>query len=222
VIGPVLILLLVSGILGGETIRGELWVRSDLVDMASPGDAWNPADEPLERYREAIDRMLEDARWIVSGMIYGFDVVWTPSARGRGVAELWEIQPVAQIPRGDPRLHIVSTVEEDGFLYVLLEYRPDDTQSRRLAGWAGQAHPGASGLGEASIWEENPRRAALEAAIRATLRSWLRAREYNRPQEVRGRVALTDFPVTGLSGGSLNASVRLRIDLEAVEPYRID
>lgn len=194
----------------------------DLLEIVQPGELVRRDTDPANRETQSLELLLEDARWAISGMIYGFNVTWTPPARNRGVEEILLVEPVASIPRGDPKFRTVATHQENGFLYVTFEYRPDAVQQRRLDGWAGQAFPAASGGGTAPVMGWDSRREAMNEAIRNTLREWLRAREFNRPREIQGRVAFLNFPTTSLSAGSIRAAVSLRMDLKNVSPYIVD
>lgn len=207
--------------LAADPLRGEFWIRADLMEIVSPGENVRETGELSQREENALNLLLEDARWAFSGMIYGYSVRWTPPSRDRAVDEELEIEPLALISRGDPRMKTVSIVREHGFIYIQLEYTPDATQEKRLSGWGSQAFPAAGGSGRVPIGI-NSRREAVEVAVRDTLHSWLREREYNRPREIRGRVAFTAFPLTGLTGGFFRAEVSLRMDLEPVRPYAID
>ncbi len=200
-------------------LQGELWVFRDLLEIMSPGDNRRETGAFSNREQAALEELLEDARWIISGMIYGYSFQWTPLSRAREVEEELLIRPLGLIPRGDPRLTISAVVEENGFLYVQLAYSPDEAQQARLRAWQSEAFPAASGKGSSSLFQGASRRKALEAAIRETVRAWLREREFNKPREVSGRVALTDFPVTGLTAGGIEASVRLRMMLKAPRHY---
>lgn len=191
------------------------------MEIVSPGENVRETGELSEREENALNVLLEDARWAFSGMIYGYSVTWTPSSVARSVDEELLIEPLALIPRGDPRMKTVSVVRENDFIYILLEYTPDATQESRLEGWNGEAFPSATGSGTAPI-NFGSRRDAMEAALKETLRAWLRAREYNRPREIKGRVAFTEFPITGLSSGSIRAVVTLRMDLEPLRHYAVD
>ncbi len=173
------------------------------------------------RERESLEMLLEDARWIFSGMIYGFSFTWTPRSLARGIEEELTITPLGLIPKGDPRMKVLASVEENGFLFIQLEYQPDAAQQARLKGWSGEAYPAASGSAAAALIQEAPRRRALEAAVREAIHLWLREREYNKPREVSGRVAFTHFPETGLDAGHVKASVRLRMILNPLRHYSV-
>ena len=204
-----------------EPIRGEFWVRTDLMEIVSPGANVRETGDLSEREENALNILLEDARWAFSGMIYGYSVTWTPSSNARSVVEELIIEPLALIPAGDPRMKTVSVVKEHGFFFVLLEYSPDSTQEGRLSGWGGEAYPAATGSGMAPV-SIGSRKAAIEAAVKETVRAWLREREFNRPREITGRVAFTEFPLTSLSSGSIRAVVTLRMDLRPVRHYSVD
>ncbi len=202
-------------------IRGEFWIREDLMEIVSPGEDFRETGNLTLRRENALKEVLEDARWAFSGMIYGFSVIWVPPYNARGVKEELLIEPLALIPAGDSRMRTVSLTRENGFLYVLLEYTPDSVQERRLEGWRGEVFPAAVGAGTAAV-NYGSRRDAVKAAVKEALRSYLRVRDYNRPREIRGRAALTEFPYTSLSYGSINAVVKLRLDLEPLRAYAVD
>ncbi|RKX85678.1 MAG: hypothetical protein DRP70_11350 [Spirochaetes bacterium] len=218
---PFIVFFLINLPAGADPIRGEFWLREDLMEIVSPGENIRKTGDLSQRQGNALKELLEDARWSFSGMIYGFSVIWIPSSNARAVKEELLIEPLALIPEGDPRMKTVSLTRENGFLYVLMEYTPDSTQESRLEGWGGEVYPASAGAGTSAV-DFGSRRNAIKTAIKEALRAYLRVRDYNRPREVRGRVAFTDFPCTSLSYGSIKAVVKLRMDLEPLRAYAID
>jgi len=206
---------------GANPIRGEFWIRDDLMEIVSPGENFSETGELTQRQENALKELLEDARWAFSGMIYGFSVLWIPPSNARAVKEELLVEPLALIPYGDSRMRTVSLTRENGFLYVLLEYTPDSIQESRLEGWSSEVFPAAVGAGTAAV-NYGSRRDAVKAAVKETLKAYLRVRNYNRPREIRGRAALTEFPYTSLSYGSIKAVVKLRMDLEPLRAYAVD
>jgi len=202
-------------------IEGEFWVIADLLELNLPGSNSRTIDELSPREEDALATLIEDARWAFSGMIYGFSVRWTPPAQNRNVAENLQIRPLALIPRGDPRLKTLSTMRETRLIHFLLGYSLDETQAARLEGWQSAVFPSAGGFGRVSLYYGS-RREAMEAGIRDALYQWLRLREYNRPREITGRVAFTQFPVTSLDNGFFTALVHLKLDLDSPRPYFAD
>lgn len=190
--------------------------------MLRPGQDLRKFDLETVEHKEAITRLLEDARWAFSGMIYGFNFRWSPASRVRGIEEIFEIHPMALIPRGDPRMQVVMVSQEGDFVYVTLEYHLDEFQTDRVSGWQGLNYPTSSGAGIASIHDLHPRYHAMSLAIKESLRAWLRAREYNQPQEVSGRVGLLSFPSLSVFKFGMRASVNIAMDLKSFTPYQID
>ena len=216
-----LLLLLSAASSAALDLRGEFWVRRDMMDIHSPGANTRETGGYSDRERAEMETLLDDARWAFSGMIYGFEFTWTPGARGREVDEELVIEPLGLLPWGDPRLDILDVVEENGFLYVQLRYIPDETQQSRLEGWNSQAYPVASGAGEVRALSSS-RRDAMEQAIKESVRAWLRAREYNRPREVTGKVTFTEFPLISLRADSIRAAVSVRMILDPLRHYGAD
>ena len=202
-----------------EILRGELWIQAPPVKLIRPGGETREIPSRPEIERAVLDALLEDARWIFSAMIYGLRITWRPPAASMGVQEALDIAPIALIPRGDPNLSVVQAAQDQGFIHVLLEYSPAASQRRRREGWLGQGYPGSSGSGSAAMDDEAPRRTAIERAAVQALRARLRAREYNRPREIRARAALATFPRIGISAGRIRADVSIKIDLEPIIHY---
>ena len=86
---------------------------------------------PLEEYQDgprsredAVREMLTEARFVFSGMIYGFSFRYTPGDRKRDIEDLFELIPVAEISWGDSRVSVLETREENNTVYAKLVYRP--------------------------------------------------------------------------------------------------
>lgn len=117
-----------------ETLRGELWIQADPVQLIRPDGETRETPSRPETEQAVLDTLLEDARWIFSAMIYGLRITWRPPAASMGVQEALDIAPIALIPRGDPNLSVVQVTEDEGLIHVLLEYSPAASQRRRREG----------------------------------------------------------------------------------------
>jgi hypothetical protein len=73
----------------------EVW--SELDPLVADG-----GERPVPR-EVAIERLLEEATLVLSGMIYGFRFRYVPSYRAREIAEEFELEPYATIVRGHPQ-----------------------------------------------------------------------------------------------------------------------
>ena len=66
-------------------------------------------DYPLST-EEAQRRALEEAREILSGMVYGYRFRYTPGDRVRSIEEEFLLTPVAEIRWGDPNMRVADAV----------------------------------------------------------------------------------------------------------------
>jgi len=176
-------------------------------------------EPPVEQ--EVYRRILEEARYVFSGMIYGFSFVYTPSDASRNIDEYYQIEPLAQIPWGDERLKVRSSRKVSRDLYITCEYFLTPSQQVRMSTWQRVNHPSGGGLGEAPYflgWES--RFTALEEGIKEGVRNYLRPRIYNKPREIVGEVLLTDVPSFHVDAGMIRANVRMKLNILEVVPYK--
>lgn len=176
---------------------------------------------PDELNREkAIERVIEEVRMVLSGMIYGYRVRYVPQDRERQVEEEFSMEPLAQIEAGDERLQILDTRTEGERFYVQVRYDLADYQQRRRRMWRSNTIPDASGRGTAPLSEGyRGKYTAFEEGVKQALRAYLRPRELNKPREIRGRVLYLEPPSVTIDAGGYHARVRVKIRLQEVLPY---
>lgn len=174
---------------------------------------------PLEKAGQWV---LEEARTLLAGMVYGWTFVWTPSDLSRKVEDRFELTPVAEIPWGSERLVVRQTQLEDTRLFAQVSYTMDPAEQLRRESWAGAVVDAATGAGEASTMKG--RQAKLEAlanAIKDAVRNRLHTRILNKPREIRGEVVLWDDPQVWVGQGAYHAVARIRLRVTDIVPYRI-
>ncbi len=175
---------------------------------------------PLPK-KEAVRRLLEEAIFLFSGMIYGFSLDYTPLDRERQVAEYFSANPVAQIPWGDPGLNVQATWRIEDKLYARIRYDLSPDQLRRRQAWSSAVHNAASASAIAPLnLGYRGRMEAHRLAIKEAFRNHLRSIERNKPRSTRGRCVIVDAPITSLSAGGYRSTIRIRLDVEEVNPYR--
>ncbi|MFQ3548076.1 MAG: hypothetical protein SNJ56_07030, partial [Termitinemataceae bacterium] len=169
---------------------------------------------------------LEEVALYFGAMIYGWTFDYDIGERARKIPEVFELQSLGSIPFGDPKLVVTDAKLENSYLFVWVDYRPDETQQRRLAQWRSGTLIKTRGQGEGplagpiavprsesplantlqqSSWMDG-KRAALEDAARAAVRATLRGTERNRPKQSRGRIALAEFPRYWVDSGRWQCS----------------
>jgi hypothetical protein len=166
--------------------------------------------------------VLEEARTLLSGMVYGWTFDWTPGDIARKVADRFDLVPVAEIPWGSDRLAVRQTQVEEARLFAQVSYTMNPAEQLRRESWAGAVVDAATGTGEASTMKG--RQAKLEAlanAIKDAVRNQLRTRIFNKPRTIRGEVVLWDDPQVWAGSGAYHAVAKIRLRVVEIVPYRI-
>ena len=208
-----LLLLLGSTHIFSTTLSlGEFWC--ELEPMFRDGEEYPLPEET------AIKRVLEEARFVISAMLYGFRFVYTPYDSKRQIDELFTLDAIATIPWGDPSLIVTSSRVENKKLLVNLRYRISEYQEPWLRSWESGVLATSSGMGEKPMYAGHTQRlAAIEDALREAVREYLRAIVYNKPREVRGTLVLKKKPVIRIESGNYLASVQIALQIDEIVPY---
>ncbi len=178
-------------------------------------------EEPVSPDRETARRAaLEEAALILGGMIYGWKFEYEVGERARGIEEAFILSEQGRVAFGDPRLSVTDAEADAHRLTVWISYVPDESQSRRLASWKSGGFKPARGVGSAPFAAPlEGKRAALEDAARAALRTYLRGTERNRPKEARGVIALVGEPRYRVDAGKWMADARFRLMVDELVPF---
>jgi hypothetical protein len=203
-----------------EVLRGEVKVEMEPVYGAYVDEKY-----PLDK-DTAYRRALEEAAMFFSAQIYGWSFHYDIGERARNIAEEFELTPIGEIRWGDPRLFVTHARFENRVLSVWIDYRPAESQRRRLEMWnmgnvrTAQAvgHGPLGGPVEVSDWL-SIKRTALEDSARAAVRAMLQGSERNRPKEVTGLISLETFPVYWMDGGRWAAQGRFRVEIKEIVPF---
>ncbi|MBT3271689.1 MAG: hypothetical protein HN368_00935 [Spirochaetales bacterium] len=204
----------ISGLDIDPILAGEFWV--ELSPFVQTEDEYPLSEEEAHR------RILEEAQYVFSGIIYGFTFVYTPSDRTREVDEIFDIAITAQIPWGDPALSIVEVRSENNLLHALVRYTPIEHQLRWLRMMGSNVYPGSTGVGTGSLFlGVEQKTAAMSDGVKEAIRAYLRSRILNKPKEIRGKAVFTEVPYVIINEGTYSARVSVKIDIDEIIPYRI-
>ena len=210
----ILLILLPSFAVSGQEIlfQEEFWCRLDPV--------LQDAGIPLT-YDEAASYILEEARYVFSGMIYGYSFLYTPRDNTRKIDELFQITPIAEIPWGDPGLKISQGRTEGEKFFAFIRYYLNQYQESRRTRWLSNTIPSAGARGTGDIFSGRGEKiTAIEDAIREAIRSRLRMSVLNKPREISGEVLLLEAPYIIIDSGKYVATVRIKLKVNEVIPYR--
>ncbi|MDR1625634.1 MAG: hypothetical protein LBT33_03760 [Spirochaetia bacterium] len=199
-------------------LNGEFW--ADMGAALDFDEAVPPKKDRGDAEKAALGRILEEGRYVFSGMIFGFSFSYTPLDRGRDIEEEFTLKPVYEIPWGDPNLFVHQTRREDGRIYARLRYRLHGFQENWYAGNLSNLMGSASGLGDAPIfagWQE--KMTAIQNSVKHAVREYARGRIDNKPLKVTGTVFLGDAPLIEILRGAFHARTRVRLKIDDVLGY---
>ena len=194
----------------------ELEVWCELEPMIQESD-----DYPLSD-AAARQRVLEEARFLLSAMIYGVQFSYTPPDNQRGNAEQFLLAPVAELSWGDPRLRIAESEVREARLYARVRYDLRDFQAARRRAWQSNAIPTAAGIGRASLFASTApagKRRSLEEALKEAVRNHLRPVLFNKPREVRGELLLWEAPRVIVDAGDYLTAVSVKLRVQEIRAY---
>ncbi len=168
----------------------------------------------------AVERLLDEAVFILSGMIYGFRFVYVPRDPTRRVDEQFDLTPYATIVRGDPRLDVLQTWVSDDRLYARISYTVDEQQRAWYRGWRSAANASATGVGTAGFFEGPAvKHETARDAIRGAIHSHVRSLELNRPRRIEGAVLIAEGPISGIRSGHYETRLSVLLQVDEITRY---
>lgn len=170
---------------------------------------------------EAVKQLLIEARWILSGMIYGFSFHYVPGSKVLQVEDLFELEPLFLIPEGDERLKVEQVLGDYTTLTVLFVYWLDEYQKKRVYQYGGNRYSPAGGRGSVEIVVPGARLLSMKEAVKQALREDLRIQYYSRPRETSGFLTFSHSPLIRIGSGSYSSFVRILYLLEELEFYPV-
>jgi len=204
-----------------EALRGEVWVELEPMYGDRP-DAEYPVSPET-----AAKRALRAAASFYSGMIYGWSFRYDIGEKARGITEDFGVlEPLGEIPWGDPALNITEVETRDSTLRVWTDYQLSEVQQKRTNLWRMGTVRNAQGIGYCPLQGPSPdsgwlevQNAALQDAARAAVRAMLRGSERNRPKEAVGIICLASFPRIFIAHGQWVAIARFRVQVNEIIPF---
>ena len=180
-------------------------------------------DYPLTT-EEAQRRALEEARAILSGMIYGYRFRYTPGDAVRKIDEEFLITPVAEILWGDPNMGITDAYVKDSLLFVKVTYRLEEFQAARRQAWSSNSVEASSGVGSHSVFTATSPEGkwrALQEALKNAVREALRPVYFNKPREVTGEILIWNEPHTVIQSGTYTTRADVKLRVKEIRSYSL-
>jgi hypothetical protein len=195
------------------------YLSADFWFIPEKGGEFDPVKESYSD-RDIFLKVLEEARYVFSGMLYGYTFAYIPSDAARNVDESFSIELLHNIKMGDPSLKAVETWESEYKHYITLEYNLAPFQSEFLNSWNSNTIPIVTGSGEGSFYTGlEGKLESIKTSIKNGIRNYLRTRRYNKPKEIKGAVLLWNPPIIQTRSGKYAAEVTFKLLVDEIEDY---
>ena len=184
-----------------EHIRFPVWAEVD----AYPGTQAAADDAQAKEYAYPIARINEIVPFLMEGLVYGWNFVYVPSDKTRGVEEYFEITPVRESASEAPHVFEIeysSVWIENNRFNCWIDYTRTAHQVQTYNLWASIQNPviQGRGFGDLSKGFDGIKEAAQDS-LKNAVREYYRNTIKNKPKEITGRVLLRKTPMIGISSG---------------------
>lgn len=215
----VIILLAAAGLWGQSSVpdllTGEFWTELDPI-IKSSGYEYPVSQETAAR------RLLEEAVFVFSARVYGFEFEYVPMDAARGIPESFSAVFPAKIPWGDRGVKADSIWVEDNLYWARILYRPKEFEMKRMNVFYSSAVHSSQGTGEAPVQDGlEAKSEALRDSLKQAVRNMLRPSVPNKPARITGRALLAEDPYTIIAAGQYRCTARFFITVENVKEYSV-
>lgn len=197
-------------------LRIQLWVPAE--DVPSQNVAAT-SDEPF--YAQAVRNLKDIAPFMLEGMLYGWNVTYTPADSARHVEEYYECTPIREVDAADPAIQWAESEMSDAAISCWLNYERTPAQMQYRKWWNSVNIIRVQGKGSASVTEgtEGLKQAVIDAAKKAIL-AYLRKTQKNKPEEMTGSIMLADeTPRIYIDHGQYTADLDFFLYVDKIEQY---
>lgn len=164
--------------------------------------------------------LVEDIIEIVSGMIYGWRFEYIPSDIKRQIDEVFTIEPIGLIKKGDPGMFFRDNWVKDHIMYQNIVYRLSDYQKKYIKSWKTSVIPDSYGEGAYSIYKEDGKSQSLKEAIKDSIKREFQSRGKDKPRSIRGQILLKENPRLFINAGLFKTQVETLILYKDIREYR--
>ena len=199
-----------------EAYPGVNWDKGVIPDSEVNADDTDPFSLPVSRLKKT-------APFFVQGMLYGWQLVYTPYDKARGVAEYIEFNPVQELTEGElKKIRYVNPAFKDDRLYCRVEFDRSEFNQNLFLSWQSVTNPRVRGLGYGALEKgfEGIQEACAEAMKNAVREYW-RDRIKNKPREISGRLILCKPPVIGVEAGRYRVTLDFFMETDRILEYKM-
>ena len=169
----------------------------------------------------AVAQLLNEAQYVFSAMIYGFNFDYIPLDLARGVSEEFSLEQVYTIPWGDPGLSAVDGRYKDGRYDAEIRYRVSELQLPWVVSWDTNILVTVGASGEGSLYSGyEGKKNAIDNSVKESLRNYLRPRIYNKPRRITGTARLAEVPYITMDSGKYICKSKVTLRFDEILEYK--
>ncbi|MCR5766797.1 MAG: hypothetical protein K6G09_12590 [Treponema sp.] len=212
-----------------EKIRIQLWADLDVypeyaADFAESKESEDSQESQAKNgiFTYPINQIKDTAPFLINGMLYGWDFIYTPSDKARGVEEyfeLIEIQPSSMIKNQIAYSSPLVEIEKNQFS-CWCEYVRTSAQIQNYKMWSTITNPiiRARGYGPVDKGFEGIKLAAQDA-MKTAVREYYRGKIKNKPKEITGSVLIRSEPLLGIDSGRYAINLDFFLECGRIKEY---
>ena len=204
-----------------QHIRFPIWAEVD----AYPGTQQAADDVEAEEYSYPIARIKETVPFLIEGLVYGWNFVYVPSDKTRGVEEYLEVTPVQSLSEGlkndGGKIEYSSVWIENNRFNCWVDYTRTEYQVQTYYLWSSIQNPTIQGRGYGDLSKgfEGIKEAA-EDALKNAIRDYYRNVIKNKPKEITGAVLLRKTPLLGIDSGRYVINLDFFLECGTIIEYK--
>ena len=210
-----------------EKIRIQLWGDLDVypeyaAEFAHADEEDGQSQGKNGIFTYPINQIKDTAPFLINGMLYGWDFIYTPSDKARGVEEYFEFiekEPSSLIKNQIVYSSPLVEIEKNQFS-CWCEYVRTTAQIQNYKMWSTITNPviRARGYGPVELGFEGIKLAAQDA-IKTAVREYYRGKTKNKPKEITGSVLIRSEPLLGIDAGRYAINLDFFLECGRIKEY---
>lgn len=175
---------------------------------------------PADDYSYPISQIKKVAPFFVSGMVYGWDFVYTPSDKTRCVDEYFEVTEKEVLGTDEYRIEYSSVWIEDNKFNCWVDFTRSAYQIQNYYLWSSVKHPVIQGVGYGPLEKGfDGIKQAAEEALKDAVREHYRKLVKNKPKEITGSVLVRKIPTLGIKSGQYIIKLDFFLEYGKIKEY---
>ena len=200
-----------------KRIRIPLWAELDAYPELEEAQ-----DISAGQFDYPINRLKAISPFLITGMTYGWNFVYTPYDKTRKVEEYFEFSPIHELTEKDGKIEYSKPGVQDNKLYCWVEFERTPQMQWTYRMWNSVTTIKIKGTGSGKISDgfdgiETAAKNSLKEAIRNHYREIIK----NKPKEISGKVIIRKTPQIGINSGQYIVKLDFFLESDRILMYTL-